>query len=950
MPARLVLLAALALLVAGVPASSPGAAASSPPAPFACGERVSTPAGTWLVRPAPDFPTGGPRLVSAAVQPQQPTSGLATDGLSVLGTDDGCTWREVWRLPSRPGAGAPYSSATDRVLEVAFHPRDPALAWAVVAVGQDVADDVRVANLGPDLFYGPARDEKRDGTQTVVVRSTDGGATWTPGPVLPGAPGRLAPAPSDPRVLYLPTMPGLQVSRDGGRSWTLQPPAVTAPEPAPGRPPLDAVVAPDVVRVAVDPADPDALLGHSTTVVRRSTDGGRLWASVGLPPAWTYGAFPDERSGAEQRVLVATHPSSTERADRLWFRQRDGAYAEVPVVGEPLPGVPFRAVWHRERDEVVVATWDRGSGSRFEETLLRVRTDGSWEDVNDLGLTDVLQLQGDRFDRLHLHTDSELVVLEPEVVPDDAGVPEIELDPFSYVEPPPPDPAELEAPGELLVAPGASAPLPVALDLPARPSPLDVYFMLDASGSFAPDVQEIADGLAGVVRALGAAGVDVHVGVGEIGTAEGTRYRRLVDVVRPGTALRRGFERYASGGGSESHLVALGQAATGSGVAGTDGPAVPPGLDPTWRRGTLRTMVVVTDVGYMDEDDPEAPSRAELHAALRADGVRVVGLEVARDVGEDGVPGSAAAADAADRAGTTVPSPARQDLEELAAATGSFAPDDGVDCRADGTVEVPAGAPLVCTSPEGFRAVRPFVLADVVLRLLASQEDPAVVRLRATGDVAVGPADGASWRRAVDLRDDVRLDLPGTATCTREQAGAAFPVLLEAVVGGRAVAERTVVVRCGEPASPVAGPPAGPAPALPPAPAAAPGGAPVAGAPPLPLPPPAPVVVPGAAAAGSPAGSAAGSAAGSPAAATGGAPGAAAAPGTRGTLAGARVAEARLPVPPSELLFAAVLLTGAAARRWWAVQRPGTSLATPSFASTSLATTSLAASRPRRTP
>lgn len=791
----------------------------------ACARVVQGQVGVWTTRPAPTFPTGGQGVLSHAVDPSRPLHQLATDGVSVMTTADGCTWTETFRLPEAPSTSVPASAATDRILQVVVHPRVPQRVWLVVAIGQDVAERARVGPYRAGLPLSPAADEHRDGTQTLVLRSEDGGGTWTgmTGPPLAGTPGQLATAPSSPAALYLPTLSGLYASLDGGRTWQPRPPAVTVPDPQPGRPPLDAVTTPSTARVSVDPRASSTLYGHNPTAVRRSVDGGVTWAAYRLPPDHTTGPFVDRGLSLGPRAVLATQENSTEPVRSLWFLGDDETFVEEPIEPGTMAGVPWRTAWHPARDEVVLATWDRGNGGAFPEvSLYRVTSHGELEDINELDLPPVGGLDVDDVGTYHLHTDSELLSLTTGALPGtEQTAPQVEMDPFSSTPPAPPVDPTLSGPSSVDLEPGEPQDVRWRLRLPRRPSPLDTYFLIDTSNSFEPDIQALAAGMGDVVRALGRSGIDAHFGIGELGTREARRYSRLADVAPPGTELRRGFERLRTGGGAESHLIALHQAATGSGVAGTSGPAVAAGQDPTWRPDSLRTLVVVTDVEYGDEDDPEAPSRQQTYEALAAQGVRVIGLEVVREAGDDGVPGSYAAVEAADAASTTVPTPARRDLEELADATGSFAPADGVDCRGNGTTEIAAGAPLVCTTT-ALHVARVSTLADVLTRVLLAQVDRQQVSLRLQGDVQVRPVAPAGLSHpGVDLRRDQRRSFTATISCDPEQSGRRFPLRAEALVAGTPVASSTTTVQCGRAVPvPEGGTAGGPAPA-------GPGGVPV---------------------------------------------------------------------------------------------------------------------------
>jgi photosystem II stability/assembly factor-like uncharacterized protein len=107
----------------------------------------------------------------------------------------------------------------------------------------------------------------REGATTVLVgigpeglvRSADGGATWTP-LAYPGAPLAALAASRDGSVFYAATSTGLRRSTDGGATWS------------------DTGFADQALAVAVAPDDPmDVVLVDEGTRFYRSSDGGDSW-------------------------------------------------------------------------------------------------------------------------------------------------------------------------------------------------------------------------------------------------------------------------------------------------------------------------------------------------------------------------------------------------------------------------------------------------------------------------------------------------------------------------------------------------------------------------------------------------------------------------------------------------------------------------------------------------
>ncbi|GHJ59749.1 hypothetical protein NOK12_22670 [Nocardioides sp. OK12] len=891
--------AALVVAVLGPLRPAPATARADAP----CAAVVVGESGTWTRRLVPDFPVGPRQALSHAVERTVPSRQLLTNGQAVLRSTDGCAWQEVWRLPDAPTADLPVSAEHDRVLQVLQHPVDPRRVWLVVAVGQGIAERVDAG-----LLLTPAAAEQRDGTSTVVLRSTDGGETWAQdaAPPMPGAPGVLRASPTHPDLLLVPTASGLYRSHDGGRSWTLVPAALLLP--GGGTRPLDGIASPVLVDVAVDPRTPQVLHGR-TSVPVVSQDAGLTWRRVVDEVGAFTGPFLSDAPGQEPDLLVARQVDTTSPVEELLLGDRLATRA--PVGPDALGGVPWRAAWTSAG--VVVSTWDRGNAAAFPDTgLYLAGRDGSLLDIDDLALPWVRGVQADSVDAVHLHTRGELLTLSPTSGPTPAG--QVDLDPFDTGTPAPPAPAELRTPARLEAPTGEQVDLDALLALPARPLPLDVYFLVDTSNSFEPDIDAVAESLGDLVDRLTRAGVDLRAGVGELGTREGSRYRRHADLARPGPSLVRGFEALRTGGGDEAHLVALHQTATGAGLVGTTGPSVPAGQAPTWRRGALRTVVVVTDTAFMDEGDPDAPERAAVYDAFARQDVRVVGLEVVRETGDDGVPGRYAGVEAADAAGRTFDTPARRDFEDVAAATAALAPAGGVDCRGNGTTEIAEGDPLVCTTT-ALHLADLSTVAAALRRVLLAQATPQEVTLRVRGDVRVVQQAPAAWTwPGIDVRRGHRLPARGTVTCPDEPGR--HLLRLSAAVAGTRVASARTLLTCGSTGGP---PVAAGAPAPDPVPAA--DGVPVGTAPTGPAPAPAlppPALAPAAPAPVGGAAPAVGTAA-APAPAGAAAPGTLAAPAAgaeqadspelarAGAQAGAQEDEA------APLLLGAGLLTAAAA-------------------------------------
>jgi hypothetical protein len=173
------------------------------------------------------------------------------------------------------------------------------------------------------------------------------------------------------------------------------------------------------------------------------------------------------------------------------------------------------------------------------------------------------------------------------------------------------------------------------------------------------------------------------------------------------------------------------------------------------------------------------------------------------------------------------------DLEAVATATGTVAPDGGVDCDGDGTSDRPPGDPLVCLVDADDAHLAH--IADVIVGLLQAVRDDRPVELVASGDTHVVSAITPGSYPAVDVNRPNVLTFDVTFSCSLADAGRTFPVRLRALVGGKARARAATRVVCGVPPSIVtARPPARPEgvalvppqpPIVPPPPQAAPAAA-----------------------------------------------------------------------------------------------------------------------------
>ncbi len=244
--------------------------------------------------------------------------------------------------------------------------------------------------------------------------------------------------------------------------------------------------------------------------------------------------------------------------------------------------------------------------------------------------------------------------------------------------------------------------------------PVDAFFVVDLSGSFADDLPLFKTQAPGIVANLQAFSSDVRFGLGMFvdypiapfgdELSGDQAYQRILDFTADGNAVVtaiNGLTTFFGADGPESQLVALFQAATGAGQTVTGFPAatIPAGQQASFRDGVTKLFLLWTDAAFHRPGDPGSipypgPSFQDtVDAILALDPPRVMGISS----GGGGI----------------------ADLEEMAVATSALATAD-VDCDGDGTTDIPAGEPLVCTI-----AANGVGISDAIVTLVSSGSDVA---------------------------------------------------------------------------------------------------------------------------------------------------------------------------------------------------------------------------------
>ncbi len=304
--------------------------------------------------------------------------------------------------------------------------------------------------------------------------------------------------------------------------------------------------------------------------------------------------------------------------------------------------------------------------------------------------------------------------------------------------------------------------------------PVDVYFVVDLTGSFFDDLPVFQAAAPTIIDDL-AVNNDLKVGLGSFedypispfgsSGAGDEAYRRDIDLTADTAAVKTviaGLSTKFGADGPESQLPALFQAATGAGQdlsgAGFPGASIPAGQQANFRNGAVKLFLLWTDAPFHRPGDPgtipyPGPSFDDtVNAILALDPPKVIGVA----------------------SGSAGP-----DLLAMAIATGALAPAGGVDCDGDGTIDILEGEPLVCET-----AITGAGVGAAMLAVIEAATEPTMIEIDLRKTVNVGAFAIPVAILSTDMFDALDVDAstvclshdvtPGVGDCT-EFHGTAHP-------------------------------------------------------------------------------------------------------------------------------------------------------------------------------
>jgi hypothetical protein len=353
---------------------------------------------------------------------------------------------------------------------------------------------------------------------------------------------------------------------------------------------------------------------------------------------------------------------------------------------------------------------------------------------------------------------------------------------------------------DVTLAAGQSARVPYRLLVPRTPTPVDVMFLIDSTGSYQAVIDGLRQAIARLVNALNGAGLNVRFGIGNFedypppygsATPSNVPYnlgRRIGPADAELVAAIQGIVAHdgTSDGGQDAY-TAVYQAVTGAGEKIGGKQVIDAGLGAGFRPDATKLVMVSTDTephqrgqkvtGYDGTKTyiHPGPTYEQVVAALVSQGVRSIGIPVYYSSGASAV----------------------GPLRALAGDSHALAPLGGVDCDGNGSVDLATGEPLVCVLGDGSATSGDASsgLTAAIVGLVAGISDPKPVSLRVTRGADRARILSAPVR-TVDLHADNELDFDVLVSCPRAAAHR-YDIALESATPTRLLAGGALSLTCG---------------------------------------------------------------------------------------------------------------------------------------------------------
>lgn len=746
----------------------------------------------WEAIAAPRFPSGPQELTAYAVDLYEPRHMFVTNGRVIMAsTDGGCTFRSSFDLATSGGGLSSTSSVVslevgstaethDRLYAVVgglndvlapqvFSSPDSGRSWDSPAEGLPPAGtpvELVVSDGDPDKLYlalniSSARvsvnQQDISPAKASIYRSVDAGATWsevTDASAFVPPTGVISDIAVDPLLsssLWATTSAGLVHSSDGGASWTVSP----GPEGALGALDVTHIGGADPRIVAFSSGEPEGYW---------SVDGGRSWELRKVPAS-----SPVESAAQDKSDLLISLRSA--RAAKV-YRWEGSRWDDLtwPSLGRP----PFRAVSTDRMTSSSVYAYTPSALWR-QRRFIPQAPQPPGPSPAPSPLAPAGRCQAVAPDKQSAERDRTRTRLHPADV-------------------------------TLELAPGTTRTVPYELTVRGPLLPVDVFFLVDTTNSMEPGLCGIRRGLSQISTGLVDRAIDPHFGVAhytvhtsdpiEVLAAGEGPYVLDHNLAPPNDALMNALNRInIYGGGPESQLTALYQAVTGEGETSVGtGPGVPPGQNASFRPQAQKIIVHATDeyfggyegAGAASQPNPEGPSFEEVIAALKDGGVHHIGLALGPFQGSSATPAS-----------SLDPWGHIRDLRRVSVGTGTLAPQQGVDCDADGVADIRAGDPIVCQIEYQNSQDARTGIANAIIHTVLGLVDPVQLELVEVSESGVVSSITPDVYPRFDLLTGNVVPFDVNYRCMPQHLGKEIEVTLEARVNGVGVGTSLATISCG---------------------------------------------------------------------------------------------------------------------------------------------------------